>query len=91
EWTNGDSDNDGLWTSMYGAGECFAYAATKDPKAKERATNPDRPSPRRNMRYPPSCVVMISVTNEFTSVRLSEFASFRTLPAIDSIVRLMRS
>ncbi|MGE3317115.1 MAG: hypothetical protein AB7O26_18515, partial [Planctomycetaceae bacterium] len=33
-----DSDNDGLWTSMYGAGECFAYAATKDPKAKERAT-----------------------------------------------------
>lgn len=32
-----DSDNDGLWTAMYGAGECFAYAATKDPKAKERA------------------------------------------------------
>ena len=32
-----DSDNDGLWTAMYGAGECFAYAATKDPQAKERA------------------------------------------------------
>lgn len=32
-----DSDNDGLWTSMYGAGECFAYAATKDAKAKDRA------------------------------------------------------
>jgi len=32
-----DSDNDGLWTGMYGAGECFAYAATKDLKAKERA------------------------------------------------------
>ncbi|MBA7542646.1 hypothetical protein ES705_34970 [subsurface metagenome] len=32
-----DSDNDGLWTSMYGAGECFAYGATKDPKAKARA------------------------------------------------------
>jgi hypothetical protein len=32
-----DDDNDGLWTSMYGAGECFAYGATKDPKAKERA------------------------------------------------------
>lgn len=32
-----DSDNDGLWTAMYGAGECFAYAATKDPKAKVRA------------------------------------------------------
>lgn len=32
-----DSDNDGLWTSMYGAGECFAYAATKDPKYKDRA------------------------------------------------------
>jgi hypothetical protein len=32
-----DSDNDGLWTSMYGAGECYAYGATKDPKAKDRA------------------------------------------------------
>ncbi len=32
-----DSDNDGLWTGMYGAGECFAYAATKDPQAKARA------------------------------------------------------
>lgn len=33
-----DSDNDGLWTAMYGAGQCFAYAATKDPAAKQRAT-----------------------------------------------------
>ncbi|HLH52056.1 MAG TPA: hypothetical protein VKY92_00350 [Verrucomicrobiae bacterium] len=33
-----DSDNDGLWTAMYGAGECFAYAATHDAKAKRRAT-----------------------------------------------------
>ncbi|HYF37672.1 MAG TPA: hypothetical protein VD994_20390 [Prosthecobacter sp.] len=32
-----DSDNDGLWTAMYGAGECFAFAATKSPRAKERA------------------------------------------------------
>ena len=32
-----DSDNDGLWTSMYGAGECFAYAATGSEKAKDRA------------------------------------------------------
>jgi len=32
-----DSDNDGLWTAMYGAGECFAYAATKNPQAKDRA------------------------------------------------------
>lgn len=32
-----DSDNDGLWTAMYGAGECFAYAATQDPAAKTRA------------------------------------------------------
>ena len=32
-----DSDNDGLWTAMYGAGECFAYAATGDPKARDRA------------------------------------------------------
>ena len=38
QWTQHDSDNDGLWTSMYGAGECFAYAATKDPAAKQRAT-----------------------------------------------------
>ncbi len=38
EFTQHDSDNDGLWTAMYGAGECFAYAATKDPQAKERAT-----------------------------------------------------
>ena len=38
EWSQHDSDNDGLWTAMYGAGECFAYAATKDPRAKERAT-----------------------------------------------------
>jgi len=33
-----DNDNDGLWTSMYGAGECFAYAATKSSLAKQRAT-----------------------------------------------------
>ena len=32
-----DSDNDGLWTAMYGAGECFAYGATRDPAAKRRA------------------------------------------------------
>ena len=32
-----DSDNDGLWTAMYGAGECLAYGATKQPQAKERA------------------------------------------------------
>ncbi len=32
-----DSDNDGLWTAMYGAGECFAYAASHDDKAHERA------------------------------------------------------
>jgi len=37
EWTQSDSDNDGLWTSMYGAGECFAYAATRDPAARRRA------------------------------------------------------
>lgn len=28
-----DSDNDGLWTSMYLAGEIFRYAVTKDPVA----------------------------------------------------------
>jgi hypothetical protein len=37
EWKQRDSDNDGLWTAMYGAGECFAYGATKDPVAKRRA------------------------------------------------------
>jgi len=37
EWEQHASDNDGLWTAMYGAGECFAYAATKDPLAKQRA------------------------------------------------------
>jgi|GEM_PF-6319112 len=31
EWIQRDSDNDGLWTGMYGAGECFAWAATRDP------------------------------------------------------------
>ena len=36
-WEQHDSDNDGLWTAMYGAGECFAYGATKDPRARERA------------------------------------------------------
>lgn len=35
--TYSDSDNDGLWTAMYGAGECFAYAATKRPEFKHRA------------------------------------------------------
>jgi len=32
-----DSDNDGLWTAMYGAGECFAFAATKDDYFRRRA------------------------------------------------------
>jgi hypothetical protein len=32
-----ESDNDGLWTAMYGAGECFAFAATGDPRAQARA------------------------------------------------------
>ncbi|MFM7100943.1 MAG: hypothetical protein ACKO3N_07205, partial [Verrucomicrobiota bacterium] len=32
-----DSDNDGLWTAMYGAGECLAYGATRDPAALRRA------------------------------------------------------
>jgi hypothetical protein len=36
-WENRDSDNDGLWTSMYGAGECLAWAATGDPASRHRA------------------------------------------------------
>ncbi len=31
------SDNDGLWTSMYVASQCFRYAVTKEPKAKAQA------------------------------------------------------
>ncbi|MBX3179246.1 MAG: hypothetical protein KF886_17970 [Candidatus Hydrogenedentes bacterium] len=37
-WTQHDTDNDGQYTGLYGAAECFAYAATGDPIAKERAT-----------------------------------------------------
>ena len=31
------NDNDGLWTAMYGAGECLRYAVTKNPDALARA------------------------------------------------------
>lgn len=31
------SDNDGLWTAMYAAGECFRYAVTRSPDALQRA------------------------------------------------------
>ncbi len=31
------SDNDGLWSAVYAAGECFRYAATKDPDARALA------------------------------------------------------
>ncbi len=33
-----DDDNDGLWTSMYAAAECFRYAVTKSPEALANAT-----------------------------------------------------
>ncbi len=39
EWVQRDSDNDGLWTSMYGAGECFAAAATGSEEARRRAVS----------------------------------------------------
>lgn len=32
-----DSDNDGLWTAMYGAAQCYAYAHDRSPEAKRRA------------------------------------------------------
>ncbi len=32
-----NNDNDGLWTSIYLAAECFRYAVTKDPEARENA------------------------------------------------------
>lgn len=37
EWINHDSDNDGLYTGVYGAGQSLAYAVTGDPEAKARA------------------------------------------------------
>jgi hypothetical protein len=37
EWTQTDSDNDGLWTAMYGAGEAYACAATRSQIACDRA------------------------------------------------------
>ena len=33
----GDNDNDGLWTAMYAAGECFRYAVTKSTEALANA------------------------------------------------------
>ncbi len=32
-----DNDNDGLWTGMYGAAQCFAYAATRNAATRARA------------------------------------------------------
>jgi hypothetical protein len=32
-----DNDNDGLWTSIYAAAECFRYAVTKSPEALANA------------------------------------------------------
>ena len=37
EFRQSDSDNDGLWTSMYGAAECFRWAVTGEPEARENA------------------------------------------------------
>jgi hypothetical protein len=35
--TPGSADNDGLWTSLYVASQCFRYAVTKEPEAKRNA------------------------------------------------------
>ncbi len=35
--THHDSDNDGLWTAMYGASQCLAYAVTESEASRERA------------------------------------------------------
>lgn len=32
-----DNDNDGLWSAMYLAAECFRWAVTRDPEARQRA------------------------------------------------------
>jgi len=37
-WTHAISDNDGLYTAMYGAAQAFRYAVTKEQEAKELAT-----------------------------------------------------
>ena len=37
EFRQSDSDNDGLWTSMYGAAECFRWAVTGEPEARQNA------------------------------------------------------
>jgi len=36
-WRHEVTDNDGLWTGLYLAAECFRYAATGDPEAKRNA------------------------------------------------------
>ncbi len=36
-WKIEASDNDGLWTALYCAAQCFQYAATGDQQARERA------------------------------------------------------
>ena len=35
--TLADSDNDGLWTAMYGASQCFAFAVTNSEASRRRA------------------------------------------------------
>lgn len=37
DWFQPDSDNDGLWTSLYVAAEAFRFGATGDPQAKQNA------------------------------------------------------
>ena len=37
EFRQSDSDNDGLWTSMYGAAECLRWAVAGTPEARENA------------------------------------------------------
>ncbi|MGI6351128.1 MAG: two-component regulator propeller domain-containing protein [Armatimonadota bacterium] len=37
EWTYVASDNDGLWTAIYLAAECFRYACTGESAARDRA------------------------------------------------------
>ena len=33
------SDNDGLWTAMYGASQCYAYAVNRTARSKQQATS----------------------------------------------------
>jgi hypothetical protein len=56
KWIPDISDNDGLWTSMYGAGELMRYASLKKAKASQEAIIKARSSALKSLK----AVLMIS-------------------------------